>query len=135
MKVHRAVRECLPELVGMLQSVGLSVGQTEDPEALELQLNYNPNPFNLRVSASLLHDGVPVLRASSTNTGWGTLLARGAAVNGRAQAMLNAFEDELEDLAPRITIRPDASSAPEDTPLSTREKLSLPSARRPASQD
>jgi hypothetical protein len=109
-RVHRAVREYLPELVEMLQSVGFSVGRTNDPEALELQLNYNPNPFNLRVSASLLQDGVPVVRAASTNTGWGTIMFRGNAIDGRAEAMLSAFANELEDLVQRITIRPDVSA-------------------------
>ncbi len=105
--VHQAVKRYLPELVALLQSAGFSVGKTDDPEALVLQLNFNPNPFNLRVSASLLLDGVPVLRASATNAGWGTLLARGPAVDGRARAMLSQFEGELVILTQRITIRPE----------------------------
>jgi hypothetical protein len=106
---HPEVAPYLPEFVDVLRSVGFVVGKTDNPDALEFKLEFNPNPFNIRVSASLLQHGVPIVSASATNPGWGTALARGSAVNGRAEAALDSFKEQLAELSKRITIIPEKS--------------------------
>lgn len=98
----------VPRFVEILQQNGFSVGRTQDPRALDLVLEFNGNPFNLRVSAGLWREGIPILSASATNSGWGTALARGSAVNSLADSAVSTFESELRNLMARIQIVPDA---------------------------
>jgi hypothetical protein len=106
--VHPEVAPYVPQFVDALREHGFTVGETSDPDALVLQLEFNPNPFNLRVSASLLQRGIPVLTASATNSGWGTALARGVAVNGRAEAAASNFRAELTKLMLRVKFKQNA---------------------------
>lgn len=106
--IHPEIVAYVPEFVDALKAVGLDVGETANPDALELKFEFNPNPFNIRVAASLWQRGLPVLSASATNPGWGTALARGSSVDGRAEAALESFKEQLAELAPRMTIVPDS---------------------------
>jgi hypothetical protein len=103
--VHPEIAPYVPEFVDALREQGFTVAADSDPDALLLQLEFNPNPFNLRVSASLLQHGIPVLTASATNSGWGTALARGVAVNGRAEAAIANFRAQLSMLMPRLKFK------------------------------
>ena len=103
--VNPEVIPYLPRLVDALQKAGFIVGKTDNPNALELKLEFNPNPFNMRVSASLWQDGVPLLSASATNPGWGTAMARGAVVNSLADSVINKFQVEVASLSSRLTIK------------------------------
>jgi hypothetical protein len=103
--VHPEIAPYVPEFVDALKAQGFRVGETSDPDALLLRFEFNPNPFNLRVAASLVHRGVPVLTTSATNPGWGTALARGIAVNGRAEAAVENFRGELSKLMPHIQFK------------------------------
>ena len=127
----------LPRFVDMLQKRGFAVGETEDPRALDLMFEFNGNPFNLRVSASLWREGVPILTAGATNSGWGTALARGSAVSSRVDSVVSTFEVELASLMTHTSIVPDAASIttqpvvavptdkqPEVGPISERDKYS-----------
>jgi hypothetical protein len=105
--VHPEVAPYLPRFVELLQQKGFVVGNTDNQKALKLRLEFNPNPFNLRVSAALWQNGVPILTASATNSGWGTALARGAAVNSLADSTAATFESELASLSSRLTILPE----------------------------
>jgi hypothetical protein len=98
----------VPRFVELLQSKGFSVGRTEDPRALELLFEFNANPFNMRVSAGLWREGLPILTASATNSGFGTVIARGGAVGALADSALVNFQIELDSLAARTQIVPDA---------------------------
>ena len=106
--VHPEVAPYVPQFIDALQSAGFVMGQTTDPDALSLQVEFNPNPFNIRVSTLLVQRGIPVLSASATNPGWGTAIARGVAVNGRAEAAIEDFRLQLAKLMPRVTFKPDA---------------------------
>jgi hypothetical protein len=96
-----------PRFVAMLEENGFTVGRTEDRRALELMFDFNGNPFNLRVSVGLWREGVPILSASATNSGWGTALARGPAVSSLADSSAAKFEIELKNLISRTQIVPD----------------------------
>ena len=98
----------VPRFVAILQEYGFTVGRTEDPRALDLVFEFNGNPFDLRVSAGLWHEGIPILSASATNSGWGTALARGSAVNSLADSTVAAFAIELRSLISHTQIVPNA---------------------------
>jgi hypothetical protein len=98
----------VPRYIEALQAKGFAVGKTNDPRALDLVFEFNGNPFNLRVSAGLWNQGIPVLTGSATNPGWGAAIARGAAVNSLADKSVNQFTTELESFASRVKIVPDA---------------------------
>lgn len=96
-----------PRFVEILQQNGFSVGKTQDPRALDLVVEFNGNPFNMRVSAGLWREGIPILSASSTNSGWGTAIARGSAVNSLADSTASIFESELRNLKAHTRILPE----------------------------
>lgn len=98
----------VPRYVEALQAKGFSVGKTSDPRALDLVFEFNGNPFNLRVAAGLWRQGVPVLTASASNSGWGTAIARGTAVNSLSEKSFEQFRIELDAFASRVQIVPDA---------------------------
>ena len=108
-EVHAELVQYLPTFVNLLQQKGFAVGETQDPRALGLVFEFNGNPFNLWVSASLWRDGVPILTAGATNSGWGTALARGSAVSSRVDSVLSKFESELASLMAHTKIVPDTT--------------------------
>jgi len=93
-----------PRFISILVQHGFAVGTSNDPHAMELRLDFNGNPFNMRVGAALWHDGAPILTASATNSGWGTALARGTAVQNLADSCATKFERELSQLQPHLRI-------------------------------
>lgn len=99
----------VPRFVESLEARGFAVGRTTDPNALELRFEHNDSVMNLSVSAGLWRQGVPILTASATNSGWGTALARGRALNSLADTALKQFDTELTELGSRIKVVPDAS--------------------------
>ena len=106
-KIPPELVQYLPRFADILQKEGFSIGQTEDPRALDLVMEFNGNPFNLRVSASLWREGIPILTASATNSGWGTALARGSAVESLADSAVSTFQSELTGLMSHTEIVPD----------------------------
>ena len=104
----------VPEFIDMLKAKGFAVGETNDPRSLVLYFEFNPNPFNLRVSAGLMQEGVPVLSASATNSGWGTALARGSAVNSLSESAVNTFKTELNKFMEHTKIVEDAPDKASD---------------------
>jgi len=102
--IHPEVAPYVPKFVAILETTGLKVGSSDDKHALELRFDFNGNPFDLRVGASLWQDGVPILTASATNSGWGTALARGSAVQNLADSAAATFEKEISELRPHLRI-------------------------------
>lgn len=98
----------VPRFVESLQARGFSVGNTNDPRALVLRFEHNDSVMNLSVSAGLWSQGVPVLTASATNSGWGTALARGSALNSLVGKTAKKFDVELADFVKHTQIVPDA---------------------------
>lgn len=98
----------VPRFVEALRARGFAVGKTDDSRALDLVFEFNGNPFNLRVSAGLWNQGVPVVTGSATNSGWGTALARGSAVRSLIGKAAKQFSRELDVFVSRVRIVPDA---------------------------
>ena len=97
----------VPRFTALLEAKGFVVGKTDDPQALELRFEHNDSVMNLSVSASLWRQGVPVLSASATNSGWGTAIARGSALNSLVDKTAKQFEEQLTDISGRTQIVPD----------------------------
>ena len=102
----------VPRFVDVLQENGFAVGETEDPRALDLVMEFDGNPFKLRVSASLWREGIPILTASATNSGWGTAISRGSAVHSLADSAVSTFQSELTGLMSRTEIVADNFDKP-----------------------
>ena len=98
----------VPRYVEALQAKGFAVGRTNDPRALDLVFDFSANPFNLRIAAGLWNQGIPVLTGSATNPGWGSVIARGAALNSLADTSIQQFTTELESFTSRVKIVSDA---------------------------
>jgi len=105
--VHPEIAPYVPRFVALLQSNGFLIVRSDDPRALELRMDFDPNIFTMRVTAALWKDGAPVVSGSATNSGWGTLLARGSAVNNLADSSWQEFALALHSFVTRVTILPD----------------------------
>jgi hypothetical protein len=64
-----------------------------DAVTATLKVDFNPDVFGMRVSAELIHEGIPVLTAGATNAGWGALIARGAAAENLAESAAKNFDE------------------------------------------
>jgi hypothetical protein len=93
-----------PRFISALEKQGFKVGESKDPHAMQLRLDFNGNLFNTRVAAELWHDGAPILTASATNSGWGTAIAHGEAVENLANAAVAMFGQKLSQLRPHVRI-------------------------------
>ncbi|HEX4954047.1 MAG TPA: PEGA domain-containing protein [Thermoanaerobaculia bacterium] len=102
----------VPRFIDVLQDAGFSVQQTDDPRALQLWLNFDPDPWNMRVTVSLVRDGAPILTAEARNAGWGNMLAQGASVKNLADSALTQFSSELKQV--RLTLRIEPAAAPNE---------------------
>ena len=109
-----------PKFIAALQRQGFKVGATNNVHAMQLRLAFNGNLFDTRVAAELWHDGVPILTASATNSGWGTMIAHGAAVENLADSAVTIFEKKLSELRPHLRIVDEPS---QQTKKSTAESI------------
>lgn len=87
----------VPQFVAALKSKGFLVGKTDNPKALDLVFEFSGSGVYISASVGLWRDGVPLLAVSSTNSGWGTLIAHSAAADGRIGVALDAFKKELSE--------------------------------------
>ena len=93
--------------VAILEQNGFAVGRTQDPRALDLTFELT-GVFTISASTSLWREGIPVLSASASNSGVGTGIARGPAINALADSVVSTFESELKSLMSHAQIVPDA---------------------------
>ena len=64
--------------------------------------------MNLRVSAALWQNGIPIVTADAANSGFGTVLARGTALQNLVNSAAAEFASQLRKLAPSLRVVPDA---------------------------
>lgn len=91
-----------------MEALGFRIAPTDDPNALQLRLEFNPNIMNMRVSAALWQNGVPIVAADAANSGWGTALARGTALNNLVDSAAAQFDAQLQKISARIRIVDDS---------------------------
>jgi hypothetical protein len=66
--------------VDIFEKRGIYRGESNDPNALKLKLEFNPNIFSMSVTATLSQNGKVIAVGRSHNPGFGTLIARDAAI-------------------------------------------------------
>ncbi len=102
-----------PELAGYGQEIiaplvqdGFKVGNTGDPDALRLEVAFNPNPFSMSVTIRLIKPGAGVIAsAQSVNSGFGTMVAHNSAVQSRVESAIQSFSEQLANI--HFVITPD----------------------------
>lgn len=55
-----------PQFVAVMEEFGLSKGQSDDPQALVLSLDFNPNPFYMQVTATVRQNDEIVATGEAT---------------------------------------------------------------------
>ena len=78
---------------------GFSFGESDDPRAAELVVRFNPNPFNTEFDVSLLQQGRVLLNSTASNKGWGTGLARSAALADLVSKVRSGIETSLSEMS------------------------------------
>ena len=101
---HRNAKSYSRDFVAVLESAGFVVASTDNPDALELTVGFNPNIFATGFEVQLTQRGIVLIKVDSTNYGWGTGVGRGAAIDNLASNTWRAFADQLDELKPRLTI-------------------------------
>ena len=117
---HPDIAPYLPRFISAVEALGFRVARTDDPSALQLRVDFNPSVMNMRVSAALWQNGVPIVTADAANSGWGTALARGTAVQNLVESAAKAFQVELRKMSSSLHIEED-KSPDVTTPVSTGE--------------
>lgn len=97
----------LPRFVSVLETFGFHVGPTDDPRALQLRLEFDPNVFSMSVTPSLWQGGVAVVTAAARNRGFSTLWTPGAAIANLVGSAAQTFEGELKKVSSRLEITAD----------------------------
>src|SRR5712691_6102523 len=87
--------------VQSLETFGFCIGPTDDPRALQLRLDFDPSVFGMGVTASRWQAGAMVVTAAAHNAGWGTAIARSAAISNLVESAAKSFEGELPKASPR----------------------------------
>lgn len=105
--IHPDLAPYLPRFVSAVEALGFQVAHTDDPTALQLRLDFNPNVMNMRVSAALWQSGVPIVTADAANSGWGTAIARGSALQNLVDTAATGFQTELRKMAGQLRILED----------------------------
>jgi hypothetical protein len=86
---------------------GFRFGETDDPDAANLNLAFDPNVFHTEFDVSLLQGGRKILQSKASNSGWGTGINRSSALATLADNVVLNITQELSKM--NISIRPDKS--------------------------
>lgn len=105
-----------PEMAGYGQEVfapllakGFKVGYTGDPDALRLEVEFNPNPLSTSVKITLIKPRVGIIAsAKAVNSGWGTRMAHNSAVESRVDSATQEFSHQLANI--NFVITPDKNN-------------------------
>lgn len=85
-----------------VESAGFIVKETDDPNALQLRLDFDPRSFHFAVTASLIRNGETVVKGEAVNAGWGNLIARGLSIENLVEKAAREFEKQLTSLRGRL---------------------------------
>jgi|GEM_PF-2170222 len=92
-----------PEIAGYAQRIfsplianGFRVGYTDDPDALRLEINFDPSIMSTSVKINLIKPGVGVVAsAESVNHGMGTMSMRDKSISNLVEAASEQFRQQL----------------------------------------
>lgn len=94
--VHPEISAYARRIISPLIASGFRVGYTEDPDALKLEINFDPDPYATAISINLIKPGVGVIAHSeAVNHGWGTMMARSGAIKDLVESATDEFNQQL----------------------------------------
>jgi hypothetical protein len=85
------------EVIRTLEKYGFEITNIQDQSDYYLDFSVEGGA-KIRVKITLLKNYKPVVEVSSSNAGWGTVVARRAAVASRVESALEEFDEELAEL-------------------------------------
>ena len=88
---------------------GFIFGESDDPMAASMLIEFDPSVMNTEFKVSLVQQGTTLLNATATNKGWGTGIARSQALTKLAAEVRTGIQKSLVGMAIQIT--PDRSLA------------------------
>lgn len=89
------------------KDAGFRIGETDDPDAAVIRVQFDPNLFHTAFDVSVTKNGTMILKSEASNSGWGTGIARPQALEKLAAEVENGLRTELS--AMRLTITQDKS--------------------------
>jgi hypothetical protein len=93
----------------VLQKHGLALGDTDDPAALQLNVGFDPNPWDMTVVITLTQPGTGVIASGDArNPGFGTVLLRGAVISGLVGSASKKLDKQLDGLNLALSQTPSA---------------------------
>jgi hypothetical protein len=85
-----------------LQDRGFKLGESDDPNAAELIVGFDPNVFHTEFVLQLVQRGRTIVESRASNSGWGTGIARPQALARMADEVTKNFRMELGKLSLKI---------------------------------
>jgi hypothetical protein len=105
--VPESISRYEPEFEKVMNEFGLYKGETGDPLALVLTLEYNPNPFVLQVKSAVTQKDRLVARGEATNPGFGTVIAKSAVISDLVLQSALSLQGSLHLLGDRLVVAED----------------------------
>lgn len=90
------------EFYKALQDRGFKYGETDDPNAAEMIVSFDPNVFHTEFVIQLAQRGRMIVESRASNSGWGTGIARPQALARLADEVTKNFRRELSKLSLKI---------------------------------
>lgn len=125
-----------PRIYSILSGHGFTVGKTDDPDALRLEINFDPNLFATAIKINLIKPGMGlIVSAEAVNHGWGTGIARAQAIGNLVESASTQFSQQLSTV--KFVLASDKNNfvacfkdlAADPELISIRNKVSLSDAR------
>lgn len=88
----------LDRMFAPLASRGFELGRSGEADALTFDVSFDPSVFNTQVRITLTRNGQELVRVESTNGGWGTGIARSAAIANLVEAATLEFDRQLSGM-------------------------------------
>jgi len=92
---HPEVAQFVPSFLDVLGQNGFAFGYTEDPDAVTLRIDFDPNIFHTAIYVKLTQGNKTLMSSEASNSGWGTGIARASALNTLAEKVKVNLDKEL----------------------------------------
>lgn len=115
--VPKELENYAPWFEQQLETRGFLVGNTNNPHAMQLQLLYSDTPQDLKITVHLLLNNAVVLRVISSNDSPQDHTDKQALVAHLIDNALKAFNNQLQDIAPRLMVDDRRQSATPNTSM------------------
>ena len=119
------------EILAPIVDRGFRKGATNDPKALYVEIQFDPNLFHTAFTVLIKQYGTTLVKAEASNSGWGTGIARGYALSKLALEVSNQIDSQLSlmrvvaspDIKPTDQYQATSSQAPSGNTTSIQEPI------------